>query len=142
MAGPIDAVILDFDGTVLDTEWSEYVTIRDEFERLGHPYPLEVFREGVGRGDNRHWTEHLLELTGPLPDLEAIRTRRRQLNDHELAVRLAYFLWSAPPDQKLMELSARNQLHQPEVLREQVDRLIALLSMVTFSKAEKIKVSI
>ena len=81
MPGPIDAVILDFDGTVLDTEWSEYVTIRDEFERLGHPYPLEVFRAGVGRGDNRHWTEHLLELTGPLPDLDHIRARRRQLND-------------------------------------------------------------
>ncbi len=52
-------------------------------------------------------------------------SKRRQLNDRELAVRLAYFLWSAPPDQQLLDLAERNQLHQPDVLREQVDRLIA-----------------
>ncbi|MEO2012832.1 MAG: DUF1592 domain-containing protein [Fuerstiella sp.] len=52
-------------------------------------------------------------------------SERRQLNDRELAVRLAYFLWSAPPDQQLLDLAKRNELHQPEVLRKQVDRLIA-----------------
>ena len=50
---------------------------------------------------------------------------RRRLNDRELAVRLAYFLWSAPPDQQLLDLAERNQLQQPDVLRGQVDRLIA-----------------
>ena len=48
----------------------------------------------------------------------------RQLNDRELAVRLAYFLWSAPPDQQLLDLAEKNELHQPEILRQQVDRLI------------------
>ena len=52
-------------------------------------------------------------------------TMQRKLNDRELAVRLAYFLWSAPPDQQLMELAKQNQLSKPEVLRQQVDRLIA-----------------
>ena len=50
---------------------------------------------------------------------------RRQLNDRELAVRLSYFLWSSPPDAELLELAAKNQLHLPEVLRQQVDRMIA-----------------
>ena len=50
---------------------------------------------------------------------------RRQLDDRELAVRLSYFLWSCPPDAELLELAAKNKLHQPEVLRQQVDRLIA-----------------
>jgi hypothetical protein len=55
---------------------------------------------------------------------------RRQLTDRELAVRLAYFLWSSPPDQKLLDqklldLADKNELHQPKVLRQQVDRLIA-----------------
>jgi len=50
---------------------------------------------------------------------------QRQLNDRELAVRLAYFLWSAPPDKKLLDLAEQNQLHQPDFLRKQVDRLIA-----------------
>ena len=50
---------------------------------------------------------------------------RRQLNDRELAVRLSYFLWSGPPDAELLQLAQQNKLHLPEVLRQQVDRLIA-----------------
>ncbi|MDE0838822.1 MAG: DUF1592 domain-containing protein, partial [Kiritimatiellae bacterium] len=49
----------------------------------------------------------------------------RTLSDRELAVRLAYFLWSAPPDAQLMALAKRNELHQPDVLHQQVDRMIA-----------------
>ena len=52
-------------------------------------------------------------------------SNRRDLNDRELAVRLSYFLWSSPPDAELLKLAAENKLHQPEVLRQQVDRLIA-----------------
>ena len=52
-------------------------------------------------------------------------TERRTLSDRELAVRLAYFLWSAPPDQELLALAQQNQLREPKILREQVDRLIA-----------------
>ena len=52
-------------------------------------------------------------------------SKRRQLNDRELAVRLAYFLWSSPPDQQLLALAKKNELHQPMVLREQVDRMFA-----------------
>ncbi len=50
---------------------------------------------------------------------------RRQLNDRELAVRLAYFLWSAPPDEELLSLAQRGELGNPDILRSQVDRLIA-----------------
>ncbi len=50
---------------------------------------------------------------------------RRALTDRELAVRLAYFLWSAPPDDELLTLAATGKLNEPQVLREQVDRLIA-----------------
>ena len=52
-------------------------------------------------------------------------SERRELNDRELAVRLSYFLWSAPPDRELLDLAGRNELSNPEVLRQQVDRLIA-----------------
>jgi hypothetical protein len=50
---------------------------------------------------------------------------RRKLTDRELAVRLAYFLWSAPPDQELLQLAHQQKLSQPETLRQQVDRMIA-----------------
>ncbi len=50
---------------------------------------------------------------------------RRSLTGRELAVRLAYFLWSGPPDEELLLLADQNTLHESQVLRKQVDRLIA-----------------
>ena len=49
----------------------------------------------------------------------------RQLTDLELASRLSYFLWSAPPDETLLDLARRGELHQPATLTQQVNRLIA-----------------
>jgi hypothetical protein len=49
----------------------------------------------------------------------------RQLNDHELAVRLSYFLWSTMPDAELTKLAADNVLHEPQTLAAQVQRLVA-----------------
>jgi len=47
-----------------------------------------------------------------------------ELTDRELAVRLSYFLWSAPPDEELMELSSKGKLSDPKVLAEQTSRLL------------------
>jgi hypothetical protein len=47
-----------------------------------------------------------------------------KLTQRELAVRLSYFLWSAPPDEELLDLARRGQLSKPEVLAREVDRLI------------------
>ena len=52
-------------------------------------------------------------------------TEQRKLTDRELAVRLSYFLWSAPPDQQLLALAEENKLSEPQTLRQQVNRLIA-----------------
>jgi len=46
----------------------------------------------------------------------------RQLTNAELATRLAYFLWSAPPD---AELLAAGDLHSERVMAAQVDRMLA-----------------
>jgi hypothetical protein len=48
-----------------------------------------------------------------------------QISDQELAVRLSYFLWSAPPDDSLHEAARTSGLHSPAVLEQQVDRMIA-----------------
>ena len=50
---------------------------------------------------------------------------KRPLNDRELAVRIAYFLWSSPPDARLFTLAKKNELSQPATLRAEVDRMIA-----------------
>ncbi|EDM27053.1 hypothetical protein LNTAR_07409 [Lentisphaera araneosa HTCC2155] len=49
---------------------------------------------------------------------------RRALNDRELAVRLSYFLWSSPPDEELLKLVEEKKLRDPQILKQQVDRLI------------------
>ena len=66
-----------------------------------------------------------LYLSEPAGDPDNDTDERRELNDRELAVRLAYFLWSAPPDQELLDLASRGELSNPDILRSQVDRLIA-----------------
>ncbi len=49
----------------------------------------------------------------------------RTLNDHELATRLSYFLWSTMPDDELMSLADSNRLHEDDVLRSQIARMLA-----------------
>ena len=46
------------------------------------------------------------------------------LDDHQLASRLSYLLWSAPPDAELAALADKGEMHKPEVLRTQVERLL------------------
>ena len=48
-----------------------------------------------------------------------------KLNDHQLASRLSYFLWSSLPDDELRGLADAGRLNEPAVLRDQVLRLLA-----------------
>ena len=49
----------------------------------------------------------------------------RRLSGRELATRLSYFLWAAPPDRRLLDLAAAGTLGKADVLAAEVDRLIA-----------------
>lgn len=46
------------------------------------------------------------------------------VNDHELATRLSYFLWSSMPDEELHQLAAAGKLHDPALLAAQVRRML------------------
>jgi hypothetical protein len=46
------------------------------------------------------------------------------LEDHELATRLAAFLWCSIPDAELLALAKANQLHDPAVLEAQTRRML------------------
>lgn len=46
------------------------------------------------------------------------------LDDYQLASRVSYLLWSAPPDAELSDLADQGELHKPEVLRAQIERLL------------------
>jgi hypothetical protein len=47
------------------------------------------------------------------------------LSDLELASRLSFFLWSSLPDQELLELAEQGRLGRGDVLRAQVERMLA-----------------
>ncbi|MET0282048.1 MAG: DUF1592 domain-containing protein, partial [Steroidobacteraceae bacterium] len=57
-----------------------------------------------------------------------------RIDDLALASRLSFFLWSSLPDDALLELAARKQLHEPEVLKAQVKRMLADPRAVTIAK--------
>ena len=47
------------------------------------------------------------------------------VSDLELAARLSFFLWSSIPDDELLDVAARGDLRDPDVLRRQVQRMLA-----------------
>ncbi len=47
------------------------------------------------------------------------------LDDYQIASRLSYLLWATMPDAQLADLADTGKLHEPEVLKAQVQRLIA-----------------
>jgi Protein of unknown function (DUF1592)/Protein of unknown function (DUF1588)/Protein of unknown function (DUF1585)/Protein of unknown function (DUF1587)/Protein of unknown function (DUF1595)/Planctomycete cytochrome C len=60
---------------------------------------------------------------------------RRKLQGNEIATRLSYFLWGAPPDATLRALAAKADLLQPDVLAQQTDRLLNDPRSMEFVKA-------
>ena len=56
--------------------------------------------------------------------LNELKPAARNLAASDLATRLSYFLWGAPPDRELRELGASGALLQADVLRKQTDRLL------------------
>jgi mono/diheme cytochrome c family protein len=48
-----------------------------------------------------------------------------RISDLELASRLSFFLWSSIPDDELLDIASRGNLHNPAVLEQQVKRMLA-----------------
>jgi len=59
------------------------------------------------------------------PEFLFLRERPGKLDDFALACRLSYFLWSTMPDDELFTLAEQQKLSQPDVLRQEVERLLA-----------------
>ena len=47
------------------------------------------------------------------------------LDDHAIASRLSFALWCSMPDQELLELANQKKLHEPQILTQQVERLLS-----------------
>ena len=75
----VAAVLFDFDGVLVDTEWAIYQSWRRVFEDHGHPLPLDIYTRCIG-SDFATWSPktHLEELTGIGFDWHDLDARRQQ----------------------------------------------------------------
>ena len=73
------AVLFDFDGVLVDTEWAIYHSWRRVFEAHDHPLPLELYTRCIG-SDFATWSPkiHLEELTGKAFDWHDLDARRQE----------------------------------------------------------------
>lgn len=53
------AVVFDFDGLILDTEWTGYLSTAAVFAAHGEELSLELWRSFVGTTDHPHWADIL-----------------------------------------------------------------------------------
>ena len=58
------------------------------------------------------------------PDFMLLREPAGRLDDHALASRLSYFLWSTLPDEELAALADKHQLSKSATLRAQTERML------------------
>ncbi len=73
----LSALVFDFDGLLLDTETSAFVTAAEVF--AAHDVALDRvwWLSIIGTADHPHWSEILeAQLGGPLPDRQAVLARR------------------------------------------------------------------
>lgn len=66
----------------------------------------------------------LFRVELPAPNAKPEAGGEFRLNDHQLASRLSYFLWSSMPDDELLKLADEGKLAKPEVLAAQVERML------------------
>jgi hypothetical protein len=96
--------------------------------------PMDLYRQGRARDSFAAGIElalsavlvnpqFLFRIERDTADLPAGTAYR--IADLELASRLSFFLWSSVPDDELLELAADGRLQQPDVLVQQVRRMLA-----------------
>ncbi len=120
-------------------------------ERILRKFARQAFRRPVNDDDVRPYVEIVTTklaagytfeqairaaLKGVLlsPEFLFLRETPGKLNDHALAARLSYFLWSTMPDEELFTLAEQNKLSDPAQLRSQVERMLKHPRAATFTE--------
>ena len=86
----IRAIVFDFDGLILDTETSEYETVREAYAELGLELEVAAWQRRIGT-HSRPWLDELEDLAGPFTAdaKEAIRQRRLDRHHELIAAEVA-----------------------------------------------------
>jgi len=94
---------------------------------------IKMYKEGRDGGDFEQGVEAAVEAVLVSPDFLFMRETDpaaaaagsiHRISDMELATRLSFFLWSSLPDDELLSVAGRGQLHNPAILRLQVSRML------------------
>lgn len=94
---------------------------------------MAVYKSGRSGRDFDSGIERALEALLSSPkfvlrieqDSPAPNSTIHRLSDLELASRLSFFLWRSIPDEELLRLADRKQLTDPQVLSQQIRRMLA-----------------
>ncbi|MEM1294536.1 MAG: DUF1592 domain-containing protein, partial [Verrucomicrobiota bacterium] len=90
--------------------------------------PLNLVEKTLASG--RPFSEALrvgLESVLCSPNLLFLRERNHggeRVSNYELASRLSYFLWNSTPDQLLLNAAAKGQLSKPNILSQEIERML------------------
>lgn len=83
----LGALLLDFDGLLLDTETCTWVAVREAFEEHGEQLDISWWHSIIGTADHPHWSDVLAGRVGGQIDLDEVRdralARRRELLERE-----------------------------------------------------------
>lgn len=121
-----------------------------KFTRLAYRTPvtaadieknLALFDRSAARGENFE-TSMKLALKAVLVssrflfriEKDHVESGIKPVTDHELAVRLSFFLWNTTPDAELNALADAGQLNNPTTLKAQLKRMLADPKSASFLK--------
>ena len=107
---------LAFRRPIVESEVARYAGIFSDAQRAGADYE-DAMREALAAVLA---APDFLYLAEPQEGRAAVRA----LTDHELATRLAYFLWAAPPDAELRAVADAGRLHDDAELERQTRRML------------------
>jgi hypothetical protein len=110
-------------------------------ERLIRNFLAHAYRHPVVEGDVKRFTDLYKDQFGKgygfaksmvtaytailaSPGYVFLEEKPGRLDDYSLATRLSMFLWNSTPDAALEALAASGELHKPEVLKAQTERLL------------------
>jgi Protein of unknown function (DUF1587)./Protein of unknown function (DUF1592)./Protein of unknown function (DUF1595)./Protein of unknown function (DUF1588)./Protein of unknown function (DUF1585). len=84
-----------------------------------------TFDDGIKNGMLAIFTSPKFLFRAEIPGPDAQPGSVVPISEQELASRLAFFLWSSPPDEELIDLAAQNKLRADGNLRKQIARMLA-----------------
>ena len=80
----LQALVFDFDGLILDTEWSAFSTAAEVWSEHGIELELAVWQEIVGTAEHVHWSEMLETDLGRPIDRDAVIPARQAQHHAEV----------------------------------------------------------